>query len=416
MLIIILLGSCASQKYPRIARSVNQILGEETSDKHFTGIFFYDPASKDTIFSKNSNKYFTPASNTKIFTLYTSLKLLPDHIPALKYQFSNDTLRIEGTGDPTALHPHFQDSTLIKFLNGYSNITLYPANFQEDKFGPGWAWEDYDWYYSPERSGLPLYGNVATLYQQDSVRVSPDYFRDSISTFREARNREPDRNQFYYDINAADTVEIPYRTANLTTKGLLEKMLGKEIRIDSGMAPTPKKVLSGMRLDSVLKRMMHLSDNFLAEQLLILSSSTLSDTLSSAKARNHVMDGFLVDLKQPPRWVDGSGLSRYNLFTPESMVYVLNRLYHEVPRERLLHFFPAGGISGTLKEWYPGVQGPYVFAKTGTLGNNHCLSGYLITKSGKTLIFSFMNNHFRLSNGEIKHRMQKVLETMRDSY
>ncbi|MEM7382489.1 MAG: D-alanyl-D-alanine carboxypeptidase [Bacteroidota bacterium] len=415
-LIIILLGSCASQKYPRIARSVGQILGKESSDKHFTGLFFYDPSSKDTIFRKNSNKYFTPASNTKIFTLYTSLKMLPDHIPALKYQFKGDTLHIEGTGDPTALHPYFQDSTLIKFLNGYSNISLYTGNFQEDKFGPGWAWEDYDWYYSAERSALPLYGNVTTVYQLDSLRASPQYFRNSISTFRNGRNREPNRNQFFYDLASTDTLEIPYQTGDKVTQALLDTVLGKNIGISSGMAPGPKMVLSGMRLDSVLRRMMHISDNFLAEQLLILSSSTISDTLNSSRARDYMMDEHLGELKQAPRWVDGSGLSRYNLFTPESMVDVLNKLYQEIPRERLLHFFPVGGVSGTLEEWYPGDQAPYVFAKTGTLGNNHCLSGYLITKSGKTLIFSFMNNHFRLPNSAIKQRMQKVLETIRDTY
>ena len=142
----------------------------------------------------------------------------------------------------------------------------------------------------------------------------------------------------------------------------------------------------------------------------------LSDTLNSAKTRTFVLENYLKDLRQKPRWVDGSGLSRYNLFTPESMVHVLHKMYQEIPKERLLLFFPAGGQSGTLEEWYPGDANPYIFAKTGSLGNNHNLSGYLLTKSGRTLIFSFMNNHFMDNPSEIKERMQRIFEGIRDTY
>jgi len=161
--------------------------------------------------------------------------------------------------------------------------------------------------------------------------------------------------------------------------------------------------------------MMIESDNFLAEQLLLLCSSTLSDTLSSSKVREYILENELADLKQQPRWVDGSGLSRYNLFTPESMIHVLSKLYDDIPRERLFDFFPAGG-QGTLKDWYPGKPEPYLFAKTGSVGNNYNISGYLITKSGKILIFSFMNNHFRHPSSEIKKRMQRIFEALRDDY
>lgn len=162
--------------------------------------------------------------------------------------------------------------------------------------------------------------------------------------------------------------------------------------------------------------MMLESDNFLAEQLLIMGSAVLSDTLQSSIAREFVLETYLSELKHPPRWVDGSGLSRYNLFTPESMVHVLNKLYQEIPRERLFTFFPSGGNNGTLEDWFAGNPHPYIFAKTGTLGNTYCLSGYMLTKSGKTLIFSFMNNHFKASSSHIKKRMQPILEQLRDSY
>ena len=56
--------------------------------------------------------------------------------------------------------------------------------------------------------------------------------------------------------------------------------------------------------------MMENSDNFLAEHLLILASSTLSGKLSSAQVINYSKKNFLKDLKQQPEWFDGSGFRK----------------------------------------------------------------------------------------------------------
>ena len=129
-----------------------------------------------------------------------------------------------------------------------------------------------------------------------------------------------------------------------------------------------------------------------------------------------MLENALRDLKQQPRWVDGSGLSRYNLFSPISFVEVLTKLYKTIPEKRLFHLFPVGGEFGTIKDWYAGTDKPYVFAKTGTVGNNYNVSGYLRTNSGNVLIFSFMNNHFKKTNDAIRTQMQTTFEWLRDNY
>jgi D-alanyl-D-alanine carboxypeptidase/D-alanyl-D-alanine-endopeptidase (penicillin-binding protein 4) len=415
-LIIILLGACASHKNRKLNKEISRVLNHPTFRHHFSGIMILDPATGDTLYRKNSDKYFIPGSNTKIFTLFSALKLLPERVPVLKYSFQQDTLYIAGTGDATQLHPFFKDSTAAIFLKGFTNISLCQNLFEDEKYGPGWAWEDYDGYYSPERSSLPLYGNVVTIDNSVFLSITPDYFKDSVITVSFSRNRKLNSNTFFFDPSRRDTLEIPFIADLDLTKRLLEKAVGKRIFTARQMPATGKEILYGMSSDSVYKRMMEESDNFLAEQLLIMASSTLSDTLSSGRVREYVLDTLLTDLKQPPRWVDGSGLSRYNLFTPESIVHVLTKMYREVPRRRLFDMFAVGGVSGTLKDWYPGNPVPYIHAKTGTLGNNHCLSGYLMTSSGKVLIFSFMNNHFRQPATEVKQQIQLVLEWVRDHY
>lgn len=419
-IVVILLFSflfigCSSAR-KSLAKKIDTSINSDRYKNQFTGFLLIDPESKDTIYSINSTKYFTPASNTKIVTLYASLKLLPQRIPALKYVQKQDTLFVQGTGDPSFLHPFLKDSTAYHFMNEHDNIAIYTDNFKDDKFGPGWSWDDYHYYYSTERNGFPVFGNILTIRNNDSLEVSPEFFSDSIIQKEYYINRELEQNTFYFNSTEKDTVEIPLLIEKGLTKKLLENILNKEVRLASRMPNGEKQVLYGIQSDSVYKRMMEVSDNFLAEQLLILGSSTLSDTLNSKKARDFILENHLSDLRQPPRWVDGSGLSRYNLFTPESMVYILHKLYSDILKERLFLFFPTGGVSGTIEDWYPGNPEPYIYAKTGSLGNNHCLSGYLITNSGKTLIFSFMNNHFMESSVEVKKRMQIIFEEIRDNY
>ena len=253
-------------------------------------------------------------------------------------------------------------------------------------------------------------------YKNPELKVSPSYFADSVLEISTEENRNRNKNLFFYPPESRDTLEIPFIVNTQSTLGILEKEIHKKIEVSNDMPVGEKQTLYGIKSDSLYTRMMHESDNFIAEQLLILSASTLTDSLDSQIARTHILENQLKDLKQQPRWVDGSGLSRYNLFTPQNMVAVLDKLYQDISRERLFSIFPAGGITGTLKNRFKGDDEPYLFAKSGSLSNNYCLSGYLVTTSGKTLIFSFMNNHFKQSTSEERLYMERIFKLLRDTY
>ena len=95
---------------------IDQHLNSDFYSSQFTGFYLYDPILKEEIYTYNGNKFFTPASNTKIFTLYTAMKMLGDSIPAFKYQLIGEELHIEGTGDPTFLHPKYKNNRAVDFL------------------------------------------------------------------------------------------------------------------------------------------------------------------------------------------------------------------------------------------------------------------------------------------------------------
>jgi D-alanyl-D-alanine carboxypeptidase/D-alanyl-D-alanine-endopeptidase (penicillin-binding protein 4) len=409
----IVLASCAPAQKLRYGKNGHEYFNHKLFENQFTGVLVIDAQTKDTLVYHNAHKYFTPASNTKIATLATAISVLGKQTPALTYTVQNDTVYFKGTGDPSQLHPYYIDSTVTQLLSKQKNLVYCPENFRDNAYGPGWAWEDYDTYYSPERSALPLFGNVVTIFQEDSLQIVPEIFKDSVYSGG-TRNRKPFQNRFNSHLKPGDSLEIPYITSTKNTQNLLTSLLDKNIEI--GTFPKgDSQSLYSVPTDSLLKRLMHQSDNFIAEQLMLLSAGTLTDTLNFNIARKYALEVLFPEMPQEPRWVDGSGLSRYNLFTPASLVYLLDRLYAEIPQERLFHLFPTGGKEGTLKHYYAGNPRPYLHAKSGSLGNNYNLSGYLVTDSGRVLIFSFMNNHYRQPTQNLKTRMTIFFEAIRDN-
>lgn len=383
----------------------------------FTGFFLYDPKEKKEIFSYNGNKYFIPASNTKIFTLYAAMKTLPDSIPAFKYALIGEELHLEGTGDPTFVHPKFKNPKVLEFLkNNGTKIIFHWNNFDEESFLPGWTWDDFRKKYSPERSQFPINENLVTITKYgNSLKTFPSIFKENIKVKEVQEPRDFYENQFYIG-ERTSSAKVPFIVKEEVIKEALIEIIGKPVEMTKTPFPANSNFFYSTSSDKIYKEMMEESDNFLAEHLLILSSSTMNGKLSSAQTIKTITSKYLTDLKQKPSWNDGSGLSRYNLFTPQNMVQVLEKLYSEFPEDRLFNIFPIGGKSGTIKNRYKDSAQPYVFAKTGTLSNTVTLSGYVKTKSGRTLIFSMMNNNVIKDLSWVRNENEKLLRLVRDNF
>jgi D-alanyl-D-alanine carboxypeptidase/D-alanyl-D-alanine-endopeptidase (penicillin-binding protein 4) len=395
----------------------------------FTGFALYDPETGQYLMERDADKYFTPASNTKVFTLYASMMILGDSITALRYVEKEDSLFFWGTGNPLFLHPEIpSDSSVFTFLKNTPHHLFYSSHtFDDDHFGPGWAWDDYAFSYQVEKSPMPIYGNMATFrrdYTGEGFEVNPPYFEDKIA-YKEELSKETIRirraehaNLFYYNGRAMTGLPFerfrPFKTAPHVFTELLTDTLGRVVKLASEI---PEGIVRTLRIplpDTLYQRLMKDSDNFVAEQLLLLCSEKLSGYLETDVAISYALDSLFTDFPDPLIWTDGSGLSRYNLFTPRTMVGVLDSLYHKCSMQRLTNIFPAGGVSGTIDKLYAGNDKPYVYAKTGTLSNKHCLSGYIRTNRGKWYIFSFMNNNYINGTQEVKVAMEGVLEYVRD--
>ena len=158
--------------------------------------------------------------------------------------------------------------------------------------------------------------------------------------------------------------------------------------------------------------MMYRSDNFFAEQSLLMVSTKLLDVMNDEKIIDTLLKTDFKDLPQKPGWVDGSGLSRYNLFTPQDFIAILNKMKNEFGMERIKNILPTGG-TGTLSNYYKAESG-YIFAKTGTLSGVVALSGFLYTKKNKLLIFSVLVNNHQSNATNIRRAVEKFIEEVRN--
>ncbi|MEQ9591680.1 MAG: D-alanyl-D-alanine carboxypeptidase, partial [Cyclobacteriaceae bacterium] len=299
------------------------------------------------------------------------------------------------------------------------------GNFHDERFGPGWAWDDYEYSFSPERSAFPIYGNLVSFTDSidNNLKVVPKIFTDSITISKDVSEKKKiiralTANQFTFDsasMSNSITREIPFKINDQLISNLLMDTLKRSVGIIDTPLPPTRTTLYSVPSDSLYKVMMQESDNFIADQLLLMSAGILSDSLKVGIAIEYMKENWLSDLDDEPIWVDGSGLSRYNLFTPHAVVRLWDKLLRQIPQERLFALLATGGEAGTIKKLYRNER-PFIYGKTGTLSNNHCLSGYLITKRKKVLIFSFMNNNYTTSTGEVRQMMDKILRIAHEKY
>ncbi len=402
-------------------------------------------------------KYFTPASTMKLFSLYAGLHILGDSLPSLRYFSRHDTLFFQGTGDPTLLHGDVPSRRAYHFLLSRPERTLAYCDIATvPPFGPGWTWDDYGYYFQAERAAFPIFGNTVRFYatppaprkssgspllgrgaapegsrEVSRIRVLPRFFAPLVGPAPadlRTPGLDPDthiiralhENRFYVLPTARKWVD---ETPFATSRGLLLRLLGDTLRRATSSAvwrPRPAlgdsvRTLYGLRVDSLYRRMLRVSDNFLAEQLLLMCSTKIGyrDSLSTGRVIRYARRNLLGTLPDPVLWVDGSGLSRLNLVTPRTLTGLLLKLHQELPERRLLSLLAAGGGQGTLRRRYHDAAGPWVWGKTGTLTNNLNVCGYLRTRSGRLLAFSFLNNNHVAESGDMRNEVERVLRLVR---
>jgi D-alanyl-D-alanine carboxypeptidase/D-alanyl-D-alanine-endopeptidase (penicillin-binding protein 4) len=420
---LILCFSIATQVNAQSKRKIQKIFkSSEIVNNHYTGFALYNPQKGKMIYELDANKPAIPASNTKLFTLYTALNMLGDSIPGLKYIIKGDSLIFWGTGDPSMLHPDLKSTRVYDFLKNSDKKLFYShSNASTDFVGSA--------IYTIALVSLPVGENNAEAYagSDGKIHLKPAFLEASLKQDTSYHPKE------FYVRRDERTNTFSYPAMNMPakfqqtlylvpgaelTRRTLSDTLHKPINVINMALPANAKTIYSIPADSLYRRMMLPSDNYLAEQILYMCSSLLPGRMSVEAAIDYGSKSFLTDLPDKFQWRDGSGLSRNNYFSPRSIIKILIKIKDKVGNEqRLLNMFPAGGVSGTLRTAYKTDNGsPFVWAKTGSLSNVHIQGGYFVTRKGKKFIYSFMNNNYLIPTADIRNEMVRIITMIHEKY
>ncbi len=421
---LIVMG-CAVQK-PTVSNTSPSNIEKFAQDTLFktaqVGFILVDEKSGKVVEHLNEDKYFVPASNTKLFTTYGALRHLKDSLAGFYYRETADTLYIKPNGDPTFLNSGFKDQKMFNKLVNTNKVLVLEKVVSRalGMYGSGWSWANLEIAGYPERTTMPIYGNMVRFsVKGDKVQANPRYFQDSIRVEGDLAGKKvriskaSDRNTFVAtgsnnnSLIKAFTLKsnpnLPYHLLQDTLKSLNKTLIIVE----------PQKrdrnfwqVFNTHKTVDVVRPMMHNSDNYLAEQLLAMVGGVINgypnDVLAIANLKKHSLSR----MSNQFYWADGSGLSRINQVTPRGISELLLQMKKEFGWKRIADVLQKGD-QGTVKGYYKGYENN-IYSKTGTLGNNVLsLSGYLITRKGNQYAFSLMvNNHYKPAN-----TVRKAFET-----
>ena len=376
------------------------------------GVLIVNPRTGDTLYSKNAGKLFMPASNMKIITSSAALTLLgPDYTykttflvdgPVQDSLLDGDLIVI-GRGDPTisdnmrgiatTVMDALADSIRAHGIRQISGRLVRVGNaFPDSTRGYGWEWDDLGEYYAAGVDELIFNEGMAPT----TPRPPPDTVRDSAYS-------GPAKDPATAYLNALNDALI--RKGITLDAGVLDSILPTPIKMDTLFTFT------SLPMRNILPALLKPSQNQIAEILLKTIGLERGGMGTADSARKIVGQLLLSWGVQPDGFVirDGSGLSRHDMLTPETIVRVLDRIQQDTAFAVFYNALPIAGIDGTLQDRMKGTPAEgNVRAKTGSISYARSLSGYVTTADGERLIFSILANNWVTPSSVVTGIMDRI--------
>jgi len=429
------------------------------------GVLVVDPISGDTLYSRNAGKLFLPASNQKLVTGATALarlgaeytwetRLLAAGAP-VRGVLRGD-LAVIGSGDPSisdslgggsAMAPllALADSLAARGVRTITGRLIRGGDaFPDSSLGFGWAWDDLDYDYSAPvdelvfnegyatvtviggaRVGAPvrvITAPATTVPRLGAVQVVTAAGRSQVAWAGDVRGRRPTV-VLRGTIAPRDTVTLTValrHPAAAFLDAFAEALAARGIRVRGGMEPDALADTTGMTalvvrrsppLRTVLPRFEKPSQNQLGE-LLFKTLAREGTGIGTADSGRAVVERQLLAWGADSAGFavrDGSGLSRHDYLTPETIVKVLDAMRRHPEFALFRDALPIAGVDGTIRTRMRGTPAAgNARAKTGTLDKARNLSGYVTTADGHLLLVSLMANNHVVANREVE-RVQDAL-------
>ena len=434
------------------------------------GIKVVNLDKEKVLYEKNSNRSLVPASNIKLITTGIALETL-----GADYRFKttvtydgvinkngilDGNIYIIGGGDPTlgskylvSKNPdyvsgierkkqlEFLDIWIkeieklgIKKING--KIIADSSYLPKTTLSTTWEWGDLRYYFASPPSGLTFMDNNIRLTLKKygkgiSASISPSYSETKITNkvVIDPKNK-----------NKITIVVVPYSN-EIIVLGTLNKAIASYTTIMQKPAPTlatlfsEKLELAGIennggiardekseiekyetnqgmkeiyinyspRLEKIIEYTNKYSVNLFAEHLKLEVEKKTNRKIKDLWKEKIKIDGLYI--------YDGSGLSRYNGVTPNTIVEVLKYMKNSNEFESFYNSLAEPKKNGTFKTFEDGVLVDNLHGKSGTLTGVKAYSGYMHNEDGDLLAFSIIINHHGMSGITIGKKLEQVMDS-----
>jgi serine-type D-Ala-D-Ala carboxypeptidase/endopeptidase (penicillin-binding protein 4) len=418
------------------------------------GILIQLLSSTTTLYSRDSNKYFIPASNVKLLTTAAALQKLGANfrIRTSVYSAENGNLYIAGRGDPSITATQLQSLASQLKQRGISRVNELIGDdsyFQGNAVNPHWEWEDAQAGYgapinslmfnqnaielilSPQAIGKPLkvtfaepklanqwqiQNNSVTVGQNESefVEVGRDFSLPILRVSGQLKAGAESESAYVAVIDPANNFLQHFQQAlvaeGIPIKQALVASSSRNLTQELAQVESPP-------LSELLKETNRESNNVYAEVLLRLLAKVTGKMLvpqeDTSEAGLKELKTALTQLGVNPNsyiLADGSGLSRHNLISPEALVQTLRLMANSPAASIYRASLPVAGESGTLKNRFKNTPNRVILqAKTGTLSGVSALSGYVEVPNYEPLVFSIIVNQSDLSAAKLRSATDEIV-------
>jgi serine-type D-Ala-D-Ala carboxypeptidase/endopeptidase (penicillin-binding protein 4) len=447
ILILAAVVAAALQTAPPFASRIDRVLEGTHARTAIWGIYVQDVESGRVLYQHNADKTFLPASNQKLLTTATALDALGSDFRYTTTLHFNGTVSgsvmrgdiiLEGSGDPTLGSSGFDGGDALRQWArelGAMGIERIEGRligdgsvFDNQPYAAGW---DVDYFTrQPTRilgfvaGGLAYHDNIVRLEVRATregaapeIRARPAAYMTIDNQARTSARSRGNAIQAHRRLgtdeirlngtvpaNFTGAINVPVADpvmftlhafdAHLRAEGIQTELEKRDARTLPGRPPydgsQPLFVYRSPTLAEIIQPINKRSDNFYAEQLFRTvgwggSADGAQRRIKSLLSKAGASTGGLSIM-------DGSGLSRKNMITPEALGRLLVYMHKHPEREAFISSLARGGENQTTLRHR--LAGTDLQAKTGSLDYVRTLAGYTRTADGRTAAFVVFANNY----------------------
>jgi D-alanyl-D-alanine carboxypeptidase/D-alanyl-D-alanine-endopeptidase (penicillin-binding protein 4) len=457
-------------------RAIDDVLRAPPLERAHVGVLAVEAGSGRTLYARNADRWFVPASNQKVLVAAAAWSLLgPDYRWRTELHAAGTVHegRLEGdlvlvaSGDPSLSRRYWGSGTaaldalanrvrasgvhevsgrLVVDVSRWDSTTVAPTREVDDLVfaygatggafaidegelqvvvrGAARAGEPADVEWSPRGEDGRVYARVETVPPEGATRVAARYFPESRRLVLEGT----------VGAGRIDTLAFaqrdPVRWASAELAAALARA-GVRVRggwtvrwtqddkqgagVGNGGECAALAALESPPLARIVADMLGPSQNWIAEQLVrtLGAEAGRAGSLADGLATLAAFLRLEVGVDSlDVRPRDGSGLSAYNLVTPRALVRVLAYMDARPDRETFRGALAEPGEKGSTLEDRLAGLEGRVFAKTGSISNVHSLSGFIAGRPGGDVVFSILMNAAGAPPGEVRGAIDRVVRLL----